>query len=119
MIILFGSAILSAFLDNTPFIIAMCPLVKHIIGEDFSGNLSHPGAQAMIWSLLLGTCLGGNGSLIGSSANIIAAKIGDKSGAPVSFGAFTKIGFPIMLGTVCIAAVYVWIRYFVLALPAK
>ncbi|MEN9359766.1 MAG: hypothetical protein RL095_1301 [Verrucomicrobiota bacterium] len=113
MIILFGSAILSAFLDNTPFIIAMCPLVKHIIGVDYGGDLMHPEAQAMIWSLLLGTCLGGNGSLIGSSANIIAAKIGDKSGAPVSFGAFTKIGFPIMLATVCVAAVYVWLRYFV------
>ena len=63
------------------------------------------------WSLSLGACLGGNGSLIGASANLIVAGFAERAGHPIRFLQFLKHGFILMLMTVAIAAVYVWLRY--------
>ncbi|MCF7790818.1 MAG: ArsB/NhaD family transporter [Victivallales bacterium] len=109
IIILIGSAVLSSLLDNIPFVIAMTPLVqKLMIQYGSSGTGSHP----LIWALVFGACLGGNGTLIGSSANIIVTKISVRNGYPITFGKFFLYGFPFMIQSLIIAIIYMWIRYF-------
>lgn len=115
MFILVASAILSAFLDNIPFIIAMAPMVKTMVEQSGLG-IENPQCQALIWALALGACLGGNGTLIGSSSNIIAAKMGSSSGTPISFLRFTLWGMPITAIAVVVSAFYIWVRYFVLGI---
>ena len=105
--ILWGSAIASAFVDNIPFVATMIPLVKSMAP-------AMGGEQAIMplwWSLALGACLGGNGSLVGASANLVVAGFAERSGTPIRFIGFLKVGFPIMLLTVAIAHVYIYLRY--------
>ena len=64
------------------------------------------------WSLALGACLGGNGSLVGASANLIVAGFAERSGQPIRFLPFMLLAFPLMLGSVFISAIYVYFRYF-------
>lgn len=106
-LILWLSAITSAFLDNIPFTATMIPLIKEM-GQMGVGNL-----EPLWWSLALGACLGGNGALIGASANLIAAGMSKKEGYPISFFDFLKYGFPLMLLTVVIANIYVYLRYLI------
>jgi Na+/H+ antiporter NhaD/arsenite permease-like protein len=120
-IVLVASAVLSAFLDNIPFVMTMVPMIKNIIHQvAMDANIVQPDLiQAKIafplwWALALGACLGGNGSLIGASANVIAAKIGDKNNCPIGFMRFFKYGFPLMLQSVIIALIYIWVRYFMM-----
>lgn len=115
MLILIASAFLSAFLDNIPYIIAMTPLVQIMINEQ-GLSIDHPHAQALIWSLALGACLGGNGTLIGASSNIIAAKMGQNAGTPISFMHFTLWGMPLVAESIIISAIYIYFRYFVLGM---
>ena len=105
--ILWGSAIASAFVDNIPFVATMIPLVKSMAP-------AMGGDQAILplwWSLALGACLGGNGSLVGASANLVVAGFAERAGSPLRFVAFMKVGFPAMLLTVAIANVYIYFRY--------
>lgn len=120
MTILWFSAVASAIVDNIPLVIAMIPLIKSII-EPFAIEMGVAGdpvaVQAMVaeplyWSLALGACLGGNGSLVGASANVVAAQIGRRNGVPFTFMAFTRMGLPVMLATCTIASVYLYLRYF-------
>ena len=69
-------------------------------------------AMPLWWSLALGACLGGNGTLIGASANVVTARIGEGNDCPITFMRFTKTGFPYMLLTVAVSALYIWLRYF-------
>ncbi|MDD3295815.1 MAG: ArsB/NhaD family transporter [Candidatus Omnitrophica bacterium] len=119
VVILCGSALLSSVLDNIPFVVTMIPMVKSIIGKvSLSYGLADASLiQAQIayplwWSLVLGVCLGGNGTLIGASANVVMAKISQRNKYPVSFMKFSKYGFPFMLQTLVISVLYIWIRYF-------
>lgn len=64
------------------------------------------------WSLALGACLGGNGTLIGASTNVIAVSIGEKHGHPISFKRFTLYRLPLMLESMLICTIYVWLRYY-------
>ena len=109
LIILFGSAIFSSILDNIPFVIAMTPLVQKLM-------LQHGGAEygpnPLIWALVFGACLGGNGTLIGASANIIVSKIGRRNGYPITFAKFFYYGFPFMIQSLILAALYLWFRFF-------
>lgn len=108
MVILWASAIASAFIDNIPFVATMIPLIK-----DMAGPLG--GADAITplwWALSLGACLGGNGSLIGASANVVVAGMAAKNGHPMSFIKFTKLAFPLMLISIFISTVYMYLRYF-------
>ena len=117
--ILWGSAFLSAVLDNIPFVITMVPLIKHFI-EHFSGTMGladphlmqHAVAQPLYWALALGACLGGNGTLIGASANVVMAKIGEKNHCPVTFKHFLKYGFFFMIQSMVVCSFYIWLRYF-------
>ncbi len=99
---------------------AMIPLIKNVIPQialasGHSGNAvfvnSHI-AQPLWWSLALGACLGGNGTLIGASANVVISKISAKNKYPISFLHFSRYGFPFMLQSIIISAVYIWLRYF-------
>ena len=75
--------------------------------------LAHTAIEApLYWALALGACLGGNGTLIGASANVVIAQIGMRNNANITFMEFTKAGFPIMMITVLISSVYMYFRYF-------
>ena len=106
--ILWSSAVLSAIVDNIPFVATMIPLIKSMAP-------AFGGADALMplwWCLSLGACLGGNGTLIGASANLTVAGIAERNGIPFRFIEYTRIAFPLMLIHVAICNVYVWWRYF-------
>lgn len=105
ILILWLSAIASAFLDNIPFVATMIPMIQEM------GTLGVNNLEPLWWSLALGACLGGNGTLIGASANLIVAGISAREGHPISFMKYFKIGFPLMLLSIMIANVYVYVRY--------
>ena len=106
-IILWFSGIFSAIVDNVPFVATMIPLIQKI-GAGIPRELMHP----VWWSLSLGACLGGNGTLIGASANIVSVGIANRNGFHISFKDFTKIGLIYTLNSLIIATLYIWIRYF-------
>ena len=120
MVILWASAIASAIVDNIPLVIAMIPLIKTMVpvftaqmGLTDDPALAHTAIEApLYWALALGACLGGNGTLIGASANVVIAQIGMRNNANITFMEFTKAGFPIMMITVLISSVYMYFRYF-------
>jgi Na+/H+ antiporter NhaD/arsenite permease-like protein len=101
LVIAWVSAILSAVIDNIPFTATMLPIVAYM-----TKNL--PGAENMVlfWALSLGACFGGNGTLVGASANIVTAGLLEKAGYPVSFRAFLKVGMPFMLMSMIFASIY-------------
>ncbi|WP_282936423.1 ArsB/NhaD family transporter [Paenibacillus sp. RC67] len=105
ILILWLSAIASAFLDNIPFVATMIPLIQEM------GTMGIANLEPLWWSLALGACLGGNGSLIGASANLIVAGISGKEGHPISFMTFFKVAFPLMLLSIVIANIYIYLRY--------
>jgi Na+/H+ antiporter NhaD/arsenite permease-like protein len=107
MLILWLSAVASAFLDNIPFVATMIPMIQEM------GNMGVDNLEPLWWSLALGACLGGNGTLIGASANLIVAGLSGKEGHPIKFVTFMKYGMPLMLLTVLIANVYLYFRYLV------
>ncbi len=106
--ILWASAVTSAIVDNIPFVATMIPLIK-TTAPAFGGE---PAIDPLWWCLSLGACLGGNGTLVGASANLIVAGIGDRNGVPFRFALFTLYAFPMMLVSIAIANVYIWLRYF-------
>ncbi len=101
VILLWVSAIASAFIDNIPYTITMVPVVLQI---SYELNLD---LGPMIWALAFGACLGGNGTLIGASANVVTAGMAEEAGYPISFNQFFRAGFPVMLLTVSIITIYV------------
>jgi len=105
-LVLWLSAIASAFIDNIPFVATMIPMLQEM------GQISGMNLDAIWWSLALGACLGGNGTLIGASANVIVAGIAEKNGYPISFRHFFKIAFPLMIVSIIISHVYLALRYF-------
>ena len=105
LLILWMSAIASAFIDNIPFVATLIPLIKDM------GAMGLANLEPMWWSLALGACLGGNGTLIGASANVVVASMAAQRGRPISFIDFMKTAFPLMILSIIISTVYVWIRY--------
>ncbi|OPH54824.1 hypothetical protein BC351_30745 [Paenibacillus ferrarius] len=105
MLILWLSAIASAFLDNIPFVATMIPMIQ----EMSIRGVSNP--EPLWWSLALGACLGGNGTLIGASANLIVAGLAGKEGYPISFVKYLKVGFPLMILSIVLSSVYIYWRY--------
>jgi len=107
-LVFWASGILSAILDNIPFVATMIPMIE-ATADTFGG----PDAiEPLWWSLALGACLGGNGTLLGASANLTVAAYAEKAKQPIGFLAFMRIAFPIMILTLMIANVYLWLRYF-------
>jgi Na+/H+ antiporter NhaD/arsenite permease-like protein len=107
MLILWLSAIASAFIDNIPFVATMIPMIKEM------GALGIHNLEPLWWSLALGACLGGNGTLIGASANVIVAGLAAKEGHHISFMGYLKIAFPLMIMSIILSHAYIYLRYFV------
>jgi Na+/H+ antiporter NhaD/arsenite permease-like protein len=105
LVILWGAGLASAFVDNIPLVATMIPMV-----QDMSVQLALPQAElySLWWSLALGACLGGNGTLIASSANLIVAGIAVREGASISFIDFLKVSVPVTLISLAVATVYVY-----------
>ena len=119
MIVMWFSAFASAFIDNIPYVATMNPLIIDMAKQlwpNLSGIqlLHHPDLMPLWWSLALGACLGGNGTAIGASANVIVVGMAEKMGKPISFKQFMLYGMPLMIESVIICTVYVWLRYYVL-----
>ncbi len=107
-VILGVSALFSAMVDNIPFVATMIPTLKTM--EESLG-----GREAMMpvwWALSLGACLGGNGTLIGASANVIVAGIAAREGHPISFLRFLIWSVPVMVMSIAIAGVFLYLEYF-------
>ncbi len=102
------AAIASAVIDNVPFVATMIPVLQ--------STAPHMGGAEAItpiwWALSLGACLGGNGTLVGATANIIVAGFAERAGHPVSFAAFLVMGIPVLLMSTLIASVYLYLRHF-------
>ncbi|MGZ9585605.1 ArsB/NhaD family transporter [Paenibacillus marinisediminis] len=105
MLILWMSALASSFMDNIPFVATMIPLIQEM------GHMGVSNLEPLWWSLALGACLGGNGTLIGASANLITAGLAAKEGHPITFVKFLKYGFPMMLLSIVISTIYIYFRY--------
>jgi Na+/H+ antiporter NhaD/arsenite permease-like protein len=106
--ILWASAFLSAIVDNIPFVATMIPLIKSM-APAFGGPDK---IEPLWWCLSLGACLGGNGTLIGASANLTVAGIAERNAIPFRFTTYTFYALPMMVVSVAICNVYVWLRYF-------
>ncbi|MBP3780840.1 MAG: ArsB/NhaD family transporter [Selenomonas sp.] len=107
LLVLWLSAIVSSVLDNIPFVATMIPLIQNM------GSMGVSNLEPIWWSLALGACLGGNGTLVGASANLIVAGLAAERGVKITFINYFKIGFPIMLLTIVLSTVYVYIRYLI------
>lgn len=103
-IILWVSAIISSFLDNIPFVATLIPLILTMQAQGMN-------VMPLWWATSLGACLGGNGTLIGASANVVLANIGEKHGYDISFKKYFRLGFPVMLLTIFISTIYLLLRY--------
>jgi Na+/H+ antiporter NhaD/arsenite permease-like protein len=106
--ILWASAVLSAIVDNIPFVATMIPLIKNMAPAFGGADKIEP----LWWCLSLGACLGGNGTLIGASANLTVAGIAERNGVPFRFITYSLYAFPMMVVSIAISHVYVWWRYF-------
>ena len=105
LLVLWLSALVSAVLDNIPFVATMIPLIQNM------GAMGIDNLEPIWWSLALGACLGGNGTLVGASANLIVAGMAAERGVKITFINYLKIGFPLMILTIITSTVYVYIRY--------
>lgn len=105
--ILGSSAILSSAIDNIPFVATMIPMIK-------SMEVAVGGREAMMpvwWALSLGACFGGNGTLIGASANVVVAGLSQRNGHPISFAGFLLWSIPVMLTSILIAGIFLYYNF--------
>jgi len=105
VLILWLSAIGSAFVDNIPFVATMIPLIKSM------GEIGKMDVTSLWWTLSLGACLGGNGTLIGASANVVVSSLAAAQGRPISFVGYMKIAFPLMILSILISNIYIYFAY--------
>ena len=104
ILIIWFSAIVSAFLDNIPFVATLIPLIK-VMGDNGMD------VTPLWWAVSLGACLGGNGTLIGASANVVVAGLAEKHGYKLTFGRYLKTGFPLMIMSIVLSTVYLLVFY--------
>jgi Na+/H+ antiporter NhaD/arsenite permease-like protein len=107
--LLFGSAVIGAVVDNIPYAATMAPIVEDLVAQTPDSTIG----QALWWSFALGTDLGGNGTAIAASANVVVLGIAARAKIPITFWKFTKYGLITTLATTLVAWGYVWLRYFV------
>ncbi|MGB5614623.1 MAG: ArsB/NhaD family transporter [Sedimenticolaceae bacterium] len=107
IMILWVSAVASAVVDNIPFVATMIPVIESMSSTFGGGDNLNP----LWWSLALGACLGGNGSLVGASANLIVAGFAERAGHRIKFLPFMMLAFPLMLVSIVIATAYIYLRY--------
>jgi Na+/H+ antiporter NhaD/arsenite permease-like protein len=111
MVLLWGSAILSAIVDNIPYVATISPIVADLVHAD--GNT--PQSHVLWWALALGADLGGNATAVGASANVVILGLAERAGKRISFWEFTKYGLIVAAVTVAVCTPYLWLRYFVFA----
>jgi Na+/H+ antiporter NhaD/arsenite permease-like protein len=104
-LVLWLSAFASAFIDNIPFVATMIPLIKSM------AEIGGIDVSVLWWTLALGACLGGNGTLIGASANVVVMSIAEAHGHPISFKGYMKIGLPMMVISIIIANLWIYLFY--------
>ncbi len=119
MVLMWFSAFASAIVDNIPYVATMNPLIIDMARQIWPHEtglqlLQHQDLMPLWWSLALGACLGGNGTAIGASANVIVVGMSEKAGNKISFARFMLYGMPIMIMTVAVSTVYIWVRYYLL-----
>lgn len=109
MVLLVGSAVLSAIVDNIPYVATMAPVVAQLVA-------AHPGTDATVlwWALALGADLGGNATAIGASANVVTLGLAERNDTRITFWEFTRYGALVAALSIALAAPYLWLRYFVL-----
>jgi len=121
-VILWFAGLTSAIVDNIPAEATLIPLTfavarllfPDIADLDAAALAADLRVTPLWWSLALGACLGGNGSLVGASATVVAVGIAERRGEPIGFWGFTRIGLPFALVRLSVASLYVWLRYFAL-----
>jgi Na+/H+ antiporter NhaD/arsenite permease-like protein len=111
ILILGVSAPLSGVIDNIPYVATMAPIVSELTAT--LGAQGHP--HALWWALVLGADFGGNLTAIGASANVVMLGMARRSDSPISFWEFTRKGVVVTAMSIAVAAVYLWLRYFVMA----
>lgn len=104
IVLVWASAIISSFLDNIPLVATLIPIITTMEASGID-------VQPLWWSVSLGACIGGIGTLVGASANVVLAGISSKYGHPITFMEYTKIGFPMMIVFTAIACVYLVLRF--------
>lgn len=121
MLLLFVVGILSSLIPNIPLVVAMVPLLKEylvnvnlagpeLLSPDFAGQIP-PEILPLFAAMMFGATLGGNGTLVGASSNIVAAGIAEQHGKPISFRQFLNYGLPVMALQLITISVYVGIRF--------
>jgi Na+/H+ antiporter NhaD/arsenite permease-like protein len=117
MAVLWGSAVISAAVDNIPYVAAMNPLIVDLARSlhpditDYTALVHQPDILPLWWALALGACLGGNGTLIGASANVVSVDLARKAGYRITFWQFFKFGFPVMVGSILLSSLYLWVMF--------
>jgi Na+/H+ antiporter NhaD/arsenite permease-like protein len=119
--LLWFAGLASAVVDNIPAVATLIPLtfsVSRLLFPELAGLSDaqlavHPDVTPLWWSLALGACLGGNATLVGASANVVAVGIAERSGYHVGFWGFTRVGLPFAVMSLIVSSLYVWLRYFV------
>ncbi|OBB72187.1 Na+/H+ antiporter NhaD-like permease [Mycolicibacterium flavescens] len=106
--LLFGSAVLGAFVDNIPYTATMAPVVEDMAAQAPDAATG----RALWWAFALGACFSGNGTAIAASANVVAIGIAQRAGHRISFWQFSRYGIVVTLLSTLLAWVYVWLRYF-------
>jgi Na+/H+ antiporter NhaD/arsenite permease-like protein len=104
--ILWVSAVLSAVVDNIPFVATMIPVIQSM-GSTFTPQQ----IETLWWSLALGACLGDNGTLVGASAKLVVAGFAERAGQPIRSLPFMLMAFPLMLASIAVSSLYLWLRY--------
>ncbi|MGB6013556.1 MAG: SLC13 family permease, partial [Nodosilinea sp.] len=121
MLLLFITGILSSLIPNIPLVVAMVPLLKEylvnvnlvgpeLLSPDFAGQIP-PEILPLFAAMMFGATLGGNGTLVGASSNIVAAGIAEQHGKPISFRLFLTYGLPLMALQLVVISVYVGVRF--------
>jgi Na+/H+ antiporter NhaD/arsenite permease-like protein len=108
--LLFGSALVGAFVDNIPYTAATVPIVDQLV----AGSATPSSESPLWWAFVLGADLGGNTTAVAAGANVVVLGIAAKAGHPISFWQFTRYGLVVTFATLAVSWVYVWMRYFVL-----
>jgi Na+/H+ antiporter NhaD/arsenite permease-like protein len=104
LVLLWASALLSSFLDNIPFVATLIPLILAMKADGID-------VEPLWWAISLGACLGGNGTMIGASANVVLSDISTKHGYPITFKSYLKVGMPFMLVSIVISMVFLLVKY--------
>jgi Na+/H+ antiporter NhaD/arsenite permease-like protein len=110
MVLLWGSAVVSAIVDNIPYVATMSPVVEELVAAEGGG--AH--TRVLWWSLALGADLGGNATAVGASANVVVLGMAERAGQRISFWQFTRYGLVVTVVTVALCVPYLWLRYFAL-----